>query len=556
MKKKLILINILIVSISLSVLLILSAIIINKLNSDDVNYRATNYLNLATSIYDGSNEEELLERITTVDENIRLTIIDTEGKVILDSSLDNIEESHLTREEILNLGKICVRYSSSLKREMLYIAAFDDGNYVRISFPTNEINKLIDTYITAGIIILIVLVALSTYLISLTTKKYLIPVNQKLTELVKIADRETGIGSVDVDALPAIIELIKDNIDEKIMKISNEKSKLLDVINTINKPILVVDSNKRIQLFNNDFIRIMKLTEKGTINKNYLYAIRDKKLQNVIDDCLSKHEDNKIQIKINDQVYLVNIEFTNKTWLKNGVIIIFDDITEQIMLEQTKKDFFANASHELKSPLTSIIGYQQMITEGIVQEPEEIIECSKKSIKEANRMNDIVIDMLSLSKIEHKEPVNFELLNIKSIVLELLEIYKNKLEEKAIKVNLDLEDNYINIDKKYADELIRNLIDNAIKYNKLNGQIDIKLTKNSFVIRDTGVGMADEDRKHIFERFYRVDKAKSKALGGTGLGLAIVKHICERHDFNISVKSKINEGSEFTIDFVKTKTSK
>ncbi|MGI6377916.1 MAG: sensor histidine kinase [Bacilli bacterium] len=556
MKKKLILINILIVSISLSVLLILSAIIINKLNSDDVNYRATNYLNLATSIYDGSNEEELLERITTVDENIRLTIIDTEGKVILDSSLDNIEESHLTREEILNLGKICIRYSSSLKREMLYIAAFDDGNYVRISFPTNEINKLIDTYITAGIIILLVLVALSTYLISLTTKKYLIPVNQKLTELVKIADRETGIGSVDVDALPAIIELIKDNIDEKIMKISNEKSKLLDVINTINKPILVVDSNKRIQLFNNDFIRIMKLTEKGTINKNYLYAIRDKKLQNVIDDCLSKNEDNKIQIKINDQVYLVNIEFTNKTWLKNGVIIIFDDITEQIMLEQTKKDFFANASHELKSPLTSIIGYQQMITEGIVQEPEEIIECSKKSIKEANRMNDIVIDMLSLSKIEHKEPVNFELLNIKSIVLELLEIYKNKLEEKTIKVNLDLEDNYINIDKKYADELIRNLIDNAIKYNKLNGQIDIKLTKNSFVIKDTGVGMSEEDRKHIFERFYRVDKAKSKALGGTGLGLAIVKHICERHDFNISVKSKINEGSEFTIDFVKTKTSK
>ena len=121
------------------------------------------------------------------------------------------------------------------------------------------------------------------------------------------------------------------------MKISNEKSKLLDVINTINKPILVVDSNKRIQLFNNDFIRIMKLTEKGTINKNYLYAIRDKKLQNVIDDCLSKNEDNKIQIKINDQVYLVNIEFTNKTWLKNKVIIIFDDITEQIMLEQTKR---------------------------------------------------------------------------------------------------------------------------------------------------------------------------------------------------------------------------
>lgn len=556
MKKKLILINILIVSISLSVLLILSAIIINKLNSDDVNYRATNYLNLATSIYDGSNEEELLERITTVDENIRLTIIDTEGKVILDSSLDNIEESHLTREEILNLGKICVRYSSSLKREMLYIAALDDGNYVRISFPTNEINKLIDTYITAGIIILLVLVALSTYLISLTTKKYLIPVNQKLTELVKIADRETGIGSVDVDALPAIIELIKDNIDEKIMKISNEKSKLLDVIDTINKPILVIDSNKKIQLFNNDFIRVMKLTEKGTINKNYLYAIRDKKLQSVIDDCLSKYEDNKIQIKINDQVYLVNIEFTNKTWLKNGVIIVFDDITEQIMLEQTKKDFFANASHELKSPLTSIIGYQQMITEGIVQEPEEIIECSKKSIKEANRMNDIVIDMLSLSKIEHKEPAKPEMLNIKSIVLEILEIYKNKLEEKAIKVDLDLEDCYINIDKKYADELIRNLIDNAIKYNKLNGQIDIKLTKNSFVIRDTGVGMADEDRKHIFERFYRVDKAKSKALGGTGLGLAIVKHICERNNFGISVKSKINEGSEFTIDFVKTKTSK
>ena len=240
------------------------------------------------------------------------------------------------------------------------------------------------------------------------------------------------------------------------------------------------------------------------------------------------------------------IRITSKN--KNGISILFYDITDQYQLQKAKQDFFANASHELKSPLTSIIGYQQMIVEGIADDRELIKNYSSKTLKEANRMNSIIIDMLNLASIEQNYNKNDEKINLKKLLLEIIDSLESKIALKNIKITYSLKEEYIYADATLLDELFRNLIDNAIKYNKENGTINITLKKKVFIVSDTGIGIPLMYQSRIFERFFRVDKGRSKASGGTGLGLAIVKHICDIYNYKISLKSIEDEGTSIKID--------
>ena len=236
-------------------------------------------------------------------------------------------------------------------------------------------------------------------------------------------------------------------------------------------------------------------------------------------------------------------------WLKEGVLISFLDITERQNMEIIKKDFFQNASHELKSPLTSIIGYEQMIVSGILEDKDEIKEASLNILKEAKRMNQIIIDMLELSNLEYQKSFNLSLVNLKEVVEDTIKRYTKKANDKNITIETDLNEVIINTSFNEFETLVSNLIDNAIKYNKINGNIKVKLTKAYLEVYDTGIGISKENQTRIFERFYRVDKAKSKLSGGTGLGLAIVKHICEKLNYKVRVESVVNEYTQFTIYF-------
>jgi len=226
-------------------------------------------------------------------------------------------------------------------------------------------------------------------------------------------------------------------------------------------------------------------------------------------------------------------------------------VTDKRNVEVMKREFFANASHELKSPLTSIIGFQQMIKEGIITDEAEIKDATTRTIKEANRMNKIIVEMLELSKLESKEPKKTEPVEFKMIISNILESYQNEIADREIKVSMHLDNLAVNINVLDADHLVRNLIDNAIKYNNHGGKIDIDVSEKErrIIVQDNGIGIALENQSRIFERFYRVDSGKSKEAGGTGLGLAIVKHICMEYGFKIVVESELGVGSKFTIQF-------
>ena len=224
-------------------------------------------------------------------------------------------------------------------------------------------------------------------------------------------------------------------------------------------------------------------------------------------------------------------------------------MTLQENMNSLKREFFANASHELKSPLTSIIGYQQLINQGILTSNEEIQDATLRTIKEAQRMNKLIIEMLDLSRLENNVQTILEDVNVSKIINDCLQELKPSIEKKNIQVIAKVDD--VNLVASQSDlyKLIKNIIDNSIVYNNENGKIFISLNKNELTIKDTGVGISKEDLEHIFERFYRVDKARSKESSGTGLGLSIVKHICLLYGYKIKVDSSIGKGTKITISF-------
>ena len=548
MRKKIILINALTTFFSLIILLITSGFLIYIRNLNNYENAAKNYLSLTCSIFNGINIDQTYEAVKETESNIRLTIIDLDGNVVFDSENSEVYENHLDRPEVINLNTVVNRYSTTENKDMLYIADIDDGYYIRISLDMGDVNKLLYWFIIFGfsvtLIVETIVVSLSLYF----TKKGLAPINKNLAKLGYLVKKDINDEEFSIDTLPSIIDELSQLIDNQIEKIKSQKNDMVSVLNLLNQGVIALDSKGDIFFINNEARKIFNVSENFS-DSNYLYLIRDIELQKTIENSLKKHSTQLFNFEINKRTINICITPITENWLNGGLIISLNDITKEENLKQVKKDFFDNASHELKSPITSIIGYSQLISSGIVSDNKEIIEYNKKIYKEASRMNSILYDMLNIAELEQGYPVKKEDVNLKKLVLEILDAYKTKIEAKNIHLDLQIDDVKINSDIRLIDEMLRNLIDNAIKYNKENGKITINLTEKSFLISDTGIGIKKENQSRIFERFFMEDKARSKENGGTGLGLAIVKHIIETLGYKIEVNSKVNVGTKFIIYF-------
>ena len=548
MRKKIILINALTTFFSLIILLITSGFLIYIRNLNNYENAAKNYLSLTCSIFNGTNVDQTYEAVKETESNIRLTIIDLDGNVVFDSENSEVDENHLGRPEVINLNTVVNRYSKTENKDMLYIADIDDGYYIRISLDMGDVNKLLYWFIIFGFIVTLIVETIVVSLSLYFTKKGLAPINKNLAKLGYLVKKDINDEEFSIDTLPSIIDELSQLIDNQIEKIKSQKDDMVSVLNLLNQGVIALDSKGDIFFINNEARKIFNVSENFS-DSNYLYLIRDIELQKTIENSLKKHSTQLFNFEINKRTINICITPITENWLNGGLIISLNDITKEENLKQVKKDFFDNASHELKSPITSIIGYSQLVSSGIVNDNKEIIEYNKKIYKEASRMNSILYDMLNIAELEQGYPVKKEDVNLKKLVLEILDAYKTKIEAKNIHLDLQIDDVKINSDIRLIDEMLRNLIDNAIKYNKENGKITINLTGKLFLISDTGIGIKKENQSRIFERFFMEDKARSKENGGTGLGLAIVKHIIETLGYKIEVISKVNVGTKFIIYF-------
>ena len=354
----------------------------------------------------------------------------------------------------------------------------------------------------------------------------------------------------DVENLANILKDTRRTLDKQLKQNYFSEKKLDFILDSIEQGILVVNIEGTIILSNKkgrDIIHIDR-NDKKILDNSFVHdIIVNVKVVASLDRPLLFNKE------IDGNIYEFNMNNIDDSFNENSdmksVSILIVDITEKFNSEKMKRDFFANAAHELKSPLTTILGYQELIKDGALTTREEIKIANEKTIKESERMNKLIMEMLQLSSLENNNLRPIEKVDVTTELDHILSMLEEQINAKNITIIKNYQKLILKMNTEDFYNLFKNLIENAIKYNKENGEIRINIdTQNQKIsVSDNGIGISDENKSRIFERFYRVDKARSRDNGGTGLGLSIVKYICNYYDFKIEVKSKVSEGSEFTI---------
>lgn len=557
MKKRIILSNILILVLSLVALLIGSNIIANKAIEKSAKEEIKNYLNIAVNYFNGTNIEETATTLTINNEEIRITFIDASTyEVIYDYGYGLEPENlsnHKDRPELMNLGNVFIRESETLNIKMMYIASVKNGVYIRVAIPLSNLNELKTTYSLYALFIFILVSILSVFSTIYLSKITMKPINAEIKKFANIVDSNAS-DDIDIDELPNQVEKTRELIQSKIDTILEEKEKLNFVINIINQGFIVLDNERNIFMINNSAKKLFNYENKEEITgKNFIYLCHDSYIINDIKKALNTKTSFSSEHIIEGQRYFITFNYLRDTWnnsnINSGVSITIMDYSSVNQVDMMKKDFFANASHELKTPLTTIIGNLQMISQGIISDSEQMMSLISNSEDEAKRISNIVSEMLELAYLESDTPIETSKVNLVEILDENLKKYDGQIKNKNITVVVNKVNCILNMNRSDANYLLSNLIDNAIKYNKDGGSILVTLKKNSFTIKDTGIGIVSTEIDRIFERFYRVDKSRSRGMGGTGLGLSIVKHICNRYHFDIKVDSTFGDGTTFKVVF-------
>lgn len=327
------------------------------------------------------------------------------------------------------------------------------------------------------------------------------------------------------------------------------------VLDSFSQGLVVVSKQNELLSLNKKALEIFSLDTDSYKNRNIRALEPASKTIKEITTVNKTRIKSNFYEQIGSRIYKIEVEplnFTSneKTTYCPSVASILIDVTEEYNTEKIKKDFVANASHELKSPITSILGYSQLVTQGVTSEEEQMFDVCSKIEKEAKRMNKIIYNLLRLSSLENENLRTVLSLNLKKGIEDIVSSLSSQIKNKKIEVDISIpEVMEVKMNEMDFLELFQNLIENAIKYNKENGKIKIKgdLKENTISISDTGIGIEKENLTRIFERFYRVDKARSKKDGGTGLGLSIAKYVAIYYGFELNVNSIFNQGTTFTV---------
>ena len=486
-------------------------------------------------------------------QNKHIAIVSRSGDVLANSNPTDKLENPLTMEEFMDIDSPIFRYSENLEKKMLYIVLESRGNFIRVSISmSNQLNRYHTLALYATLLGTVFLIFMVTVL-NLERRKYQRDLS---TLLLDIHNKQTNssyqIKETEYDDLNEIIWLLN-----KIMPVTNIDSKetLRILLNEMNQGILLVNSNQEIVLTNKISNDLLNLKE----GEKVMFQIRDKDVYESILEATKKNINKTITLDYKHKhvtvlVKSVQSPLLSKNTDKLGVLVILVDDTERYILDKNKRDFFANASHELRSPLTSISGSAELINLDMVN-PETQKELSKQIMDNVNIMNNLINDMLELSKLQSNPPKIYHKNNLKQIMAQTIETLKFKLEEKNIDLKLDLDEvEYIGSEQDFRS-LFKNLIENAIKYNKQNGSITINIKQKGpgfiFMVKDTGIGISKENQARVFERFYQVDKDRNLSSMGTGLGLSIVKHIVILYNGIISLESALDEGTTIIVELPK-----
>ena len=503
-----------------------------------------------------ANKEEATEYLKCIDSlktGIRFTWIDVSGNVIFDNAADSVSmENHGSRPEFIEALKNgrgeSKRISETLKKTYIYKAVkLSDGTVFRISDSRESVFLIIASVLFPFCSLFLVLMILSAIIAHKTSVHIIEPI-------LKI-DLDNPENTQTYDELsPLINRLLKQKIDIKnsIDKLVKQRDEISTITANMKEGLVVIDSNSQILLINNSAKKMLS-NEQELIGENILTLNRSAELDSAIKNAQTGKVSDFVLSVENKQISISVSPVFNPDKL-NGCVILLSDITEEFQADIMRKEFSSNVSHELKTPLTSISGYAEIIKNGLA-DSKDIPNFADRIFSESNRLLILIEDIIKLSQLDEagenlsltqntKEEIN---------ILEIAGSVYNSLKEAGDKKNISLLISGIPAtikgNHRIFTEMVYNLIDNAIKYTPNGGNVKIEIGKTFVKVTDTGIGIPQKDKERIFERFYRVDKSRSKETGGTGLGLAIVKHAAIYHGGKINVQSEVGKGSCFTVSF-------
>lgn len=565
--KKSIFIKSLIIALLSALIIFLSGIGVTYLsNKELVSERLITETELAAALLDSSEDFKALDIFQNQDE-CRITVISPDGEVFYDSDYREKLENHIDREEVAaaieGTPKTVERYSETFNCKMTYYAVktqFADGTeaILRLAVRSAEIND----YIVSNLPFLFVALIVSAIVAGIFAKKLSDGVAKRITDISKSLKSvndgnyiplNTSMQDNEFYSVYDEINMINSNTVFHIRNEEKQRERLNAVLDNVSQGIIALSCDEKIVFINGSALSLFDGDEE-VVSKELVFLIDDNNLLNKIAN-LKKNTNNRFEYPFKDKVLLVEIVVPKGELLRDeiGSIIIISDITNEKELSRQKEEFFANASHELKTPLTTMLGLTELALAKCKEETEK--KHLEKIYKESLRLSELISDILKLSRLENLQGDDTAVsVSMERIANEVISELSESVEAKKITISVSGKASVI-ADEKRMFALMQNLISNAVNYNKEGGLIEVNLeeTDRSSVIRikDTGIGISEENIPHLCERFYRVDKSRSKKTGGTGLGLAIVKHICALYGGEISIKSELDVGTEVTVVFKK-----
>ena len=480
-------------------------------------------------------------------DRFRVTWIDTDGTVLFDTQVDeDAMENHADREEIREAfatgSGSAVRTSSTLTEQTYYEAKrLSDGTVLRISTSQASAWSLMIGMLWPVILIAVLAIGLSAILARRMARKIVEPLNK--------LDLEQPLSNDTYEEISPLLRRINQQhlqINSQMRAIQRKTDEFIQITSNMQEGLVVLDKETHIRSINSAAMRIFH-AEETCVGSSFFLVNRSGALRQALNDALDRGHGSVIQ-ELEGRAYRFDMSSIRSEGKLLGAVILAVDVTENRNAEQMRREFSANVSHELKTPLQGIIGSAELLESGMVK-PEDNARFVGYIRKEASRLVNLIEDIIRLSQLDEGAPLPAEDVDLLALSEEVKSILEKSAAEKNVSVTISGAGFAVQGVRRLLYEIVYNLCDNAIKYNAPGGNVAITVQDRKLIVSDTGIGIPTEHQARVFERFYRVDKSHSKQSGGTGLGLSIVKHAAAYHKAEIQLESTPGTGTTITVTF-------
>lgn len=553
MKNKIVIFNIVIVTLALLIVFFSGISLIKKSHLEEAEKQVVT----VTDVYAANYSDNIT---ATAPKDIRITVINADKTVIADSQDENlVGKPHENREEITaaweDSPKVVTRKSESLGADMVYYAkkvtVGDTFVIVRAAIKVETVNQYVFNALPTYVYVLISVLFVSYIAGILATVNLIKPLEEVKNTLAAVNNGEKINRSYDNESDSDVREMlgeiadVSEKLQNSINEANTERERLDYVLANVSDGITVIDAGGIVTVMNK--VACGVFGGDGFIGRKYTALTADEKFLSEIGETVALRETRSFEYENEGNIYMV----TARALENSFTVIVLTDITQIRNGEKMREEFFANASHELKTPLTAIKGFNDLIA--LKTSDEEIKSFTAKSDKEITRLVSLIGDMLDLSKLENGGKIaDAEELDLGKIATEVAESLAPLAANKKISVSVS-GNGIVRMEREHAVELVKNLVENAIRYNNENGKVEVSVLNDGgnvvLRVKDNGIGIEEEHLGRIFERFYRVNKSRSRETGGTGLGLSIVKHVCALYNAEPVVHSRYGEGTIVEVKF-------